>query len=463
MTAPRAVLRGATPARSAPLVGRPAPPAARTGEPSRARRLLSLQATAGNGAVSRLLAGVPTVQLAPPPGPPHVLNSLTVAGGTAVVGAADTFVAPRGGVLDVTANVTPGGGRPVTARDVRWAGGAAAGSPVRRRVSGLGRTVVTATVDGVTKTVTLFVADAPRAPAANPAAPRAHVLIGVSNPGGDFGLTVVTIGQQGVVAPTFVFTPFFDAGRWSFRLVRVRHGFKVGVNGQGRRNIAGPGSVTPATLAAVVADLTPPAPGTPNGPPRATFWNERITRAHEQAHVDRFYSAAFWDAAMTRFETTLETATVVFDPAAARTSGQVRTSQTPVFTTSVTNEHNAADAAEIGGSEVVAHGVSNPMYTALLTAVRAAVRPPGPTGPAAAPGQHNVVLTWAQDATVTNGATVERSVDGHPFAPAGAVGAGVLTLNDNGLPANTRVRYRIRALGTAGPSAPVLVNTRTTP
>ena len=179
--------------------------------------------------------------------------------------------------------------------------------------------------------------------------------------------------------------------------------------------------------------------------------------------MDRFYSAAFWGAAMGRVETTVETAAVLFDPATAKNKAQVHATEVPVFKTAVTTEHGAADAAEIAGSEVAAHNVSNPMYTALLTGILAAVRPPSPATLTAVPTRTTVVLNWNQDPRSTTGATIERAVGTGVFAPLAPVGAGGVTFTDTGLTPNTAVRYRVRALNAAGLSAPASVNTHTAP
>lgn len=435
-------------------------PAASSVQPIGAQAgMLALQRSAGNAAVSSMVAGERTSSLsavrpgpdpaqrqAVPPavaGPPNfVLRSLGVANAMPVAGAPDTFVANAGATIDMTANVASGTGAPVTARDITWAGGLRGATTTTRRVRSPGRSAITAKVNGVTKMVALFIVGTAAPPAANVAAPRAFNKIGVSNPGANFGLTVVTIGRQGVKAPTFVVTPYFDDGNWSFRLVRIRHGFKVGVNGQGRRNITGPASVSSAQLAAVAADLTPPGASAAHGPPRTRFWNQTITTAHEQAHVDRFYSAPFWGASMTTFETKTEDLRTPFQPTTANTATNVMATLDPILKADVAAQHGIADAAEIGGSEPAAHGVSNPMYTALLAAIVAGVRPPPAATVAATPAQTSVVLTWTQVAGVTNGTLIERSIASGAFAPAVTVASGVLTFTDAGLAASTRVRYR---------------------
>jgi len=225
---------------------------------------------------------------------------------------------------------------------------------------------------------------APNPPGTNPAATLTHTLSGTSNPGANFGLTVVTIGQQGVTGPTFNMTAYIDGGNWVFRVDPISHSYKVGINGQGRIDIAGPnepkitaaqpGCPAPcaATKAAVIADLTPPPAGTPNGPPRTMYWSSSITRAHEQCHVDRFYTnAAFWPKFMKQFEASVEAEKIPVsctDPN-TNSAAAVIASRRATWQTLINNLHGQADAAEIGGSEVACHNVSNPMYAALIAGI----------------------------------------------------------------------------------------------
>lgn len=363
--------------------------------------------------------------------------------------------------VDDPAKVKPG--------SIKWSGGSSGANAAQRLVGtgSIGAIPIKATAGGVTKTLTVHVpATAP--PVANPAAGLTHTKIGASAPGTNFGLTVVTIGQQGVTRPTFTVGTHINGNRWAFRLGEVRHGFKVGVDGQGRIDIFGPGDpdVKPSTIGRILTDLDPPAPGTPNGPPRGTFWSRAITVAHEQAHVDRFYlDPAFWPASMALFETTVETTAADFDPTkpAAASAAGVRTANMAAWEAAVTTEHNAADAAEIGGSEVAAHGVSNPMYTALLAAIRNTVVPPAPTGFAAATGGGgSVTVTWAVTVANETGFVIERRVGKGAFTAVGAVGAAARTFTDAGLPVGTKATYRVRAAGVKGNSAASGAQTVTT-
>ena len=125
----------------------------------------------------------------------------------------------------------------------------------------------------------------------------------------------------------------------------------------------------------------------------------------------------------------------------------------------------AADAAEIASAETFAHGVSNPMYTALIAAIRASVRPPAPTGlTATATGPTSVDLGWAQDATLVTSLTIERRTGSGPWSVVAAgLAAATVAHSDGGLTANTRYTYRLSAQGAAGASPLRTVRVRTPP
>ena len=56
------------------------------------------------------------------------------------------------------------------------------------------------------------------------------------------------------------------------------------------------------------------------------------------------------------------------DPNASSVAAAIAARQA-AWQTSVNSFHGQADQAEIGGSEVACHGVSNPLYTALINAI----------------------------------------------------------------------------------------------
>ena len=392
------------------------------------------------------------------------VTGLTVAGATAVVGAADTFVAPRGSTVTTTATVVSASGAALPPRTVRWSAGRAGADQLNRVVSGGARRVVlTVRVGSSSRRVTIFIANAPVLPAPVPAATLEHRKIGRSNPGTDFGLTVVTIGSQGVRGPRFEVNAFLSGAQWRFGVHRIRHGYKVGVASQGRRDIPNAAAVPPRLAGQVITDLTPPV--TASGPPRARFWVRTFTVAHEQAHVDHFYLPAhgFWPPTMRTFEAGVTAGSVNFHPTTARSPSQVLRAQEAGWRTAIDAQHSSADAAEIPSSETFAHGVSNPMYTALIANIRATVRPPAPTNlAAAATGPTSVVLTWTQDATLATSLVLERRAAGGPWVPiAPALAAASVAFTDAAATAGTRYTYRLSAVGPAGASPRTTARVRT--
>jgi hypothetical protein len=336
-------------------------------------------------------------------------------------------------------------------------------------VGSAGRKSVTFTVDGSSKTVHIHVINATPLPVNNPPAGLRHTLSGRANPGANFGLTVVTIGQQGVAGPKFDVTAHLDGNQWRFRVTEIRHRYKVGVNSQGHIDITGPGDpdVRPNTIARIITDLTPPPAGTPNGPPRTRYWSQRITRAHEQAHVDHFYAdPTFWPNFMGQFENEVETATVNFNPAdpTTLTARAVIKSQRTNWQARADFFHGQADAAEIPSSETFAHGQSNPMYTALLASISNAVAPPAPTNLVANPASSNSVdLTWTQDVANETGFVIQRRQGRGRFTPVGNIGPAPTSFTDTGLQPNTRYTYRVAAAGVTRNSAFSRQVTVTTP
>lgn len=396
-----------------------------------------------------------------------VVDGLAVTGADAVAGAANTFVAPRGATaVTATATVTSASGAVLPGNAVQWSGGRAGGSQLERVVPGRpGRLQLRARVGGSSRLVTIFITDVAAPPAAIPAAVLQHRKIGASTPGTAFGLTVVTIGSQGVKGPAFRVAAFFAGGQWRFGVNRISHGYKLAIHSLGRTDIPNARAVPARRAGPIITDLTPFV--ATSGPPRVHFWVRSFTLAHENAHVDHFYNPAFgfWPTSVNAFETTVSGLSVPFDPATARTSAQVMAAQRAGWRTAIDGQHNSADAAEIGSAEAHCHGVvSNPMYTALIADIRATVRPPNPTGVrVTATAADSVALAWAQDATLANGFQVERRTGAGPFVVVAAgLPVGALTFADAGLSADTRFTYRVRALGAAGGSSGATARARTT-
>ena len=121
--------------------------------------------------------------------------------------------------------------------------------------------------------------------------------------------------------------------------------------------------VDPGHCAAIIADLTPPAPGTPHGPPRATYWSSSITLAHEQFHVADYKSKIT--------QPTMNSLTAFISNAANCTECKTNT-PTATFDAKMESFWNTNLPTFFDGNhEVRAHNVSNPMYSALIAAIRA--------------------------------------------------------------------------------------------
>ncbi|MCA8958901.1 MAG: fibronectin type III domain-containing protein, partial [Planctomycetes bacterium] len=392
------------------------------------------------------------------------LTGLTVANATLVPGSMDCYVTtndPPPADVIITATINPMC-NPVPADLITWTGGTAGSNNLERKVSRAtaANTHITAVCDN-TEEVDIHVVDADPLPAANPAAMLSWVSGGSPVvPATAFGLTVVTIGQQGVTAPTYMVTAYLDGTNWRFRVDSITHTYLLGVHSLGRTDISGPGdpSVTSASLCNIIADLTPPGAGVPSGPPRTMYWSQSITLAHENCHVTRFYNAPFWSTEMVNFENAVEAEMIAYDCTnpATQSAAAVIASRMAAWNTSITMFHQTADTAEIGGSEVACHGVSNPMYTALLAAISPTVAPTVPTGVGAAPASAtSVTVTWSDTSCNETGFTVQQS-SGAGFATAGAVGPGATSFTATGLTTGTAYTFRVIANGAApgGDSAP---------
>lgn len=286
------------------------------------------------------------------------------------------------GNVIITATLAPPGTDPA---DITWTGGTAGANNAQRIVSSdaVANVDITASLpSGSSDTVRIHIVDAAPAPAAAVNAPKNFANGGNANPGTDFGLTVVTIGQQGVTRPTYNIDPFFNSDRWVFRVRDIAHSYRLGINAQGRIDLP---NGNPAVFPLVpglnltqshteARDDFNTAGLTNTGPRRRSYWVQFITQNHEEAHVTHFYSATFWLAHMGLFESTdVEgaTITVVFDcnDNTTMTPTAAVTRMTPTWDANIATRHTNADNAEIGTSEQFAHGVSNPQYAPIRNAI----------------------------------------------------------------------------------------------
>jgi len=319
------------------------------------------------------------------PGDVNVVTVTLTATGTQEVNKSDHYISLiNTGNVTITATLNPPGTNPSI---IAWSGGSTGSDNLHRVVStsSASNTVVTATVgEAEADSVVIHVVDATTPPAAAINAPKTFSLGGTATvPSSSFGLTVVTIGDQGITRPTFNVDPHFSSDRWVFRLRDVSHSYKLGVqpitfridlpNGNPPIFPLAPGMNLVQSHAQARSDLDTTGLTT-TGPNRDYYWVQFITQNHEQAHVDHFYSTAFWLNYMGLFESDDVEATsvfVVFDcNDTTTTTGVAAVSKlTPTWNTAVTNQHNAADTAEFMTSEAYAHGVSNPQYGPIRNAI----------------------------------------------------------------------------------------------
>jgi hypothetical protein len=383
----------------------------------------------------------------------RAVTGLAVAGAVAEAAAADHFVVPRaGGPIVVTATTSAAG------QKVSWTGGNARPSNLERSVPAGAARTVTVTADTPTdpgaQTVTVHVLNGTAAPA--------NVLAALSfsrqagNPAGlaPFGLTDVRTNN-----PVARVRAFVVGNQWVFRIERITHRYILGITGGANADIRTAASATNANHCRVIVDLTPPAAGAATGPPRTAFWSSPITLAHENAHVSHFYSPPFWEAFMRIAETTVEGApnNVNVDHTVAATMSEAAVVAAGAVANQATldTQHAAADAAEIGGSEVFSHGQSNPMYATLVAQIGARFKPLAPSALAAvAGGPTNVALTWAHNACNDTEYRVYRRRATGAFAKIATLPAGSVAFTDTlaGLAGNTDFTYAVAAAGVAGES-----------
>lgn len=383
----------------------------------------------------------------------RAVTNLAVAGAAAEAAAADHFVAPRGGGPVVVTATTSAAGQNVT-----WTGGTARPSNLERNVSA-----------GAVRTLTLT-ADTPADPGAqtitvhilNGSAASANALAALAfsrQPGNPVGLAPFGLTDVRTNNPVTRIRAFVVGNQWVFQVQRIAHRYILGITGGANTDVRSAAGATSGNHCRVIVDLTPPAPGAANGPLRAAFWSSPITLAHENAHVAHFYSPPFWEAFMHTAETATEAAAnnvnvdhtnaTTMSESAVLTAGAV--ANQAVFDA----QHAAADAAEIGGSEVFAHGQSNPMYATLVAQIAARFRPLAPTTLAAvAGGPASVNLAWTHNACNETEYRVYRRRQGGAFTRVATLPAGSVAFTDAlaGMAAGTNFTYVVTAAGVAGES-----------
>ena len=163
-------------------------------------------------------------------------------------------------------------------------------------------------------------------------------------------------------------------------------------------------------------------------------------------------------AAETTVEAAANNVNVDHTNAATMSEAAVVTAGAAANQATIDGQHAAADAAEIGGSEIFAHGQNNPMYATLIAQIAARFRPLAPTGLAAAAvagGTASVNLTWAHNACNETEYRVYRRRRGGAFTKIATLPAGSVSFTDAlaGMAAGTDFTYFVTAAGVAGESA----------
>lgn len=313
--------------------------------------------------------------------------SFTATNGAQEVGKATHLIGLTGcsgGSIVIVASVDP----PVGSGDVFWTGGDPGANAFQRRVScgGAGDTDLQMAILGVAAyTAKVHVVAASTPPAAGVNALLTHAFIGPAtlNPD-EFGRVDVTIGQQGIVAPTYNIDPYFQGDRWVFRLRDVYHGFKKAVQSRGRIPLP-EGNPTPFplvpgfslqdshTLARIDLDTSNLMPG--EGARQINYWVEAAVELHENFHVYDFYSdSAYWPMHMGLFESSDVEGSgvgVTYDcnDATTVTNTAAAAKLTPMWDTAISSRHQAADVDNLIGSEVRAHNASNPVFVPIWSAI----------------------------------------------------------------------------------------------
>jgi hypothetical protein len=343
---------------------------------------------------------------------------------------------------------------------VSWTGGNARPGNLERAVpAGVVRTVtITADTpaDPGAQTITVHILNGSAAPANALAA-----LVFSRQPGNPPGLAPFGLTDIRTNNPVARIRAFVVGNQWVFRIERITHRYILGITGGANIDVRTAANATAANHCRVIVDLTPPAAGAATGPPRTAFWSSPITLAHENAHVAHFYSPPFWEAFMRAAETTVEAAAnnvnVDHTNAATMSEAAVVTAGAAANQATIDGQHAAADAAEIGGSEIFAHGQNNPMYATLIAQIAARFRPLAPTGLAAAAvvgGPASVNLTWAHNACNETEYRVYRRRRGGAFTKIATLPAGSVAFTDAlaGMAAGTDFTYFVTAAGVAGES-----------
>ncbi len=364
----------------------------------------------------------------------------------------------------VTAAFVPPVASYTTPPTITWTGGTAGPDNLHRNVpcTSSGLTSVTASVGAnLSATVHVHVIDGGPPPASSQATLTWQNIGSFISE--RFGHAAVSIGDQGVTAPTYDVTAGFSTDRWVFHLNSVTHGYKIGLNSNNRYNLPygnprpfpissllpGGTSIVQAHSAAR-ADLDTsalvPATSFVGGPLMNYYWVQSVVQSHEQAHVEHFYQPQFqfWDRHMRDFETNdVEgpSAAVIYncsDP--NTTSGAAATAyRRSGWDAAIAAKHTAADDLERPSAEHYAYSTTNPNFVPIWSAI--------PTGGAP-------VISGIRPASATPGSSGHIEIYGqelhyNPIVSLG--GTGVTTWPMYVSPTQLNVGYSVDAAAPIGP------------
>ena len=294
----------------------------------------------------------------------------------------------------LNATLTPSGANPAM---ITWSGGIPGSSNLQRRLQTgtVGTFEVSASIPGQTILFTIHVIDATTPEASQVNASKDHDFGGWEGPvvgcGNEcFGWVYLrAISQPSVARPEYSVLPYFSGDRWVFRLEWVRHFYYWGWRDPNFRIDLPVGNLSPFPLAEPLDEWgsrdqaredfrtnTPIAPLI--GPSRTRYWARWVTVFHETFHKDDFYTN-YWRPAMDAFESTAieqdghMDVDVVFNCLipATMTGTAAKAFRTPAWDATITTYHETAYGiyAAMDGSELRAHGASNPEYETIRSQI----------------------------------------------------------------------------------------------
>jgi hypothetical protein len=299
--------------------------------------------------------------------------------------------------LTITASLNPSN-TPDTV--LVWQGGAPASDNVHRKVScgnpgdvTVGVAVGLGAAQAASMVVHVIDGQTPVSPGS--LVPKTWTSGGSANTYNNFGNTVVSIGQQGVVAPTYSVDPYWGGNAWVFRLASVRHVYKLGVlnppvglpwylpqhfdlpTGNPTPFPLAPGATLTQGHSQARSDLdtSQPCPSYPGVTcaPLSLYYVSNAIVAHENAHVDHFYTPQFqfWDQAMRDFQNIdveASSVNVVYNCSdSTTTSGTGAVNKmASSWNQAIAQRHTAADKAELSTlvlAEIYCYSIENPIET----------------------------------------------------------------------------------------------------